>query len=207
MVKLYTWLPGTPNGIFDHEVLPDLGHCSLEVIEPAGQPLIYASFWPNRDCLAGKLTDLLKHRQARQPRSYMQEIAPDEHFMQRPPDFVDTIAGLDEGRIVAAWLRVRNTKYHFRSWNCSSVCKYLLLNGMSNRDRRIIENTSPCTVGPPMLAHRCSGLLTRLRTMARVQVVACVPEDVRLIVEEYNSLLTRTRDASVILSDQEPAGA
>lgn len=191
MVKLYTWMPAPPDLVLEREVGPDLGHCAIEIVDHAGRAVLYASFWPERDSLPGRLTDILKHRVSRQPASYRQEASPDEHFMQRPADFVDIVAGLNEARMIALWPRVRNSRYNFRDWNCSSVAKHLLLSGMGKRARRIAENASGCGISDPRRPRRPVGLLNRLRSIATSQVVACAPEDVRRMVEAYNAAQRR----------------
>lgn len=123
MVLLYTWSPDPTAPVKGYA--PDLGHSSLQVGDA------YASFWPQDDSLVGTIVSLIKHRVARQPASYAEEIERENGFMQRPADFTDGLVGLDEANILARWEELRNAKFDPNSYNCSHVTRDLLEAGLS----------------------------------------------------------------------------
>jgi len=190
MIKLYTWLPVAPDTLIERHIAPDLGHCSLEILDNDGKPELYASYWPEIENPAGKLTDFLKHRHTRQPKNYKEEIDPTARFMERPPDFVDEIEGLDERLVLRAWNKMRHKRYDLRRWNCSNVAKGMLLAGMSKRDRRFAAAASRCDEDcPPPSKFR--DVLEWLRALVTAPVLTCTPEDVRRMVAAYNDLKVR----------------
>jgi len=190
MIKLYTWLPVAPDTLIERHIAPDLGHCSLEIIDDDGKSELYASYWPEIDNPAGKLTDLLKHRHTRQPKSYKEEIDPLARFMERPADFVDDVEGLDEKLVLRAWSKFRHRRYDLRTWNCSNVAKQMLLAGMSKRDRRFASTASVCGDDCPPLS-KFRNALEWLRALVTAPVLTCTPEDVRRLVAAYNDLKVR----------------
>jgi len=190
MVKLYTWLPVAPDTLIERQIAPDLGHCSLEIIDKDGDSALYASYWPEIENPAGKLTDFLKHRHTRQPKNYKEEIDPTARFMERPPDFVDEIEGLDEKSVLRSWPKLRHRRYDLRTWNCSNVAKQMLLAGMTKRDRRFASAASVCGDDCPPVS-KFNDVLEWLRALVTAPVLTCTPEDVRRMVAAYNELKVR----------------
>jgi len=191
MVKLYTWLPVAPDTLIERHIAPDLGHCAVEVTNNDGKVLLYASYWPETDGIVGKLTDILKHRNSRQPKSYKHEIDPKARFMERPADYVDEIEGLDEKRVVDAWPKLRYRRYDLRQWNCSNVAKELLMAGMTKRDRRFASRASHCGTDYSIRRKDYPNVFQWLRAVVTAPLVACTPEDVRRMVVAYNDLKVR----------------
>lgn len=191
MVKLYTWLPVQPDTLVERQIAPDLGHCSLAVLDEKGNTELYASYWPEIDGIAGKMTDFLKHRHTRQPKSYAEEIDPTARFMERPADFIDDIDGLDERLVVKAWARLRHRRYDLRRWNCSNVAKQMLLAGMTKRDRRFASAASRCGEDCVVKPSRFNDAMEWLRAVLCFHVITCAPEDVRRMVAAYNDLKVR----------------
>lgn len=200
MVRVYTWLPPSPLAIVEGAIGPDLGHGAIELIDKDDKPYLYISFWPDLDGIEGRLTTVLKHRRTRQPSCLADEVDPDGYFLQRPPDFIDEVGGLDEHYIVSRWRKLKDKRYHFHRWNCSDVCKRLLLLAMSRRDRRIVRRAATCGTDLPRRRDYGS-LMEWLRALASSRVVACTPEDVRRLVSVYNSLHEgRARNVAVELA-------
>ena len=183
MVKLYTWRPTTPETVMNQTIAPDIGHSAIEVTEGNGAVRAYASFWPERDSLIGRITQFWKHRQERNPANYSQESDPNHGYMQRPADHADEIFGLDEAMVVHLWESLRHSEYDFLKWNCASICKLLILASAPARDEAA-RNFA-------LSASKIAGLsdpdelLAALRALATSPFIVSHPEELRQLAEAY----------------------
>lgn len=144
MVKLYYWEPTELTEVLAEGIMPDLGHVSLEVTNESTGAVDYVSFWPERESLIGRVTDLFKERQVRQPMSYAEESDEDGSYMQRPADQVLVLKGLDEAQISRQWHLLREAEYDILRWNCSSVIEFLLLSAMRPEDYDRVKEVVDC---------------------------------------------------------------
>ncbi|BDI29575.1 hypothetical protein CCAX7_16260 [Capsulimonas corticalis] len=185
MVKLYTWSPTTPATVLEHTVAPDVGHSALEVIGADGATRAYASFWPERDSLIGRITGIWKHRPTRYPDSYATEIDPAGAYMQREAEYVDVFEGLEEDTIVHLWAKLKKTEYDFLKWNCSNVCKLLLLSSVHPGVRPTLEQA--LQTSPEDLKHAAGAgdLLATLAHLSASSFIECSPVDLRRLSEAY----------------------
>ena len=183
MVTLYTWGPTTPETVMNQTVAPDIGHSALAVTDQNGETRTYASFWPERDSLIGKITQLWKHRQARCPGSYMEEIDPEQGYMQREADHADEIFGLDEAVAARLWEHLCRSKYDFLKWNCASVCKLIILGSASARD----ESVKDFALSASALAQLSDPdhLLAALQELSTSPAIVSHPEELRHLAEAY----------------------
>jgi hypothetical protein len=187
MVKLYTWSPTTPATILEHTMAPDVGHSSLEVIGEDGKTRAYASFWPERDSLLGKITGIWKPRPSRYPDSYATETNPEGAYMQREAEYEDTFEGLDEDSIVRMWDKLKKTEYHFLKWNCSNVCKLLLLSSVNPGVRPTLEQALQTSPEDFKHAEGAGDLLATLAHLSASSFIECSPPDLRKLSEAYAS--------------------
>lgn len=184
MVKVYTWDPMNPSASIENDVAPDLGHCSLAVVDAARHPSFYASYWPDMDCVAGRLTDLVKHRPYRHPNSYAEEVEAEGHFMQRPADHVETLCGLDEDVIARRWVEQSESRYHLQEWNCCSLCRDLLLASM---DPGLRDRTAAFADGADERATSLAyEIVASLRDLGAPTTLCC-PDDILRLCKAYNS--------------------
>jgi len=183
MITLYTWGPTTPETVMNQTVAPDIGHSALEVTDGNRALRAYASFWPERDSLIGRITQFWKHRQERNPVSYAQEINPQQGYMQRPADHADEIFGPDEATVVHLWESLRHSEYDFLKWNCASVCKLLILASAPARDESVRE----FALSASELARLSDPdeLLAALRALVTSPFVVSHPEELRQLAEAY----------------------
>ena len=185
MVTLYTWLPPPPQWALEHHLPPDLGHSALKVTGSEGEPLAYASFWPEPDSLIGRIREMWAARRSRHPASYTQEIDPEDGYMQRPADIADVLPGLSESLIVETWESLRDSVYDVSNWNCSNVCKFLILTGLNERYYESVQEAFRCAPGEiPRLASG-DDLLTKLRYFSTSPFIDCRPDDVRRGAQAY----------------------
>jgi len=164
-------------------IAPDVGHSALEVTGRDGTTRAYSSFWPERDSLIGRITQLWKHRQERNPTSYSQERDPQQGYMQRDADHADEVIGLDEDTVVRLWENLRHSEYDFLKWNCASVCKLLILGSAPARDASIkdfaLDVSELARLNDP------DELLTALRAIADSPLGISHPEELRRLAEAY----------------------
>lgn len=185
MVKLYTWGPTTPETVLEYTVAPDVGHSSLEVTGEDGTLKVYASFWPERESLIGRVTGLWKKRHIRNPASYAQEADPDDGFMQRRADHEDEIAGLDEEVIVGVWQRLQGSEYDFFKWNCASVCKLLILSALPVSFQSAVQDvTGEVPAGLAQLSH-VEDFQAVMREISSSPFIDSHPEELRRIAEAF----------------------
>ena len=182
MIKLYTWGPTTPETVMNQTIAPDIGHSALEVTG-GGAAWAYASFWPERDSLIGRITQIWKHREERNPASYSQEIDPQEGYMQRPADHADEIVGPEEAAVVRLWENLRHSEYDFLKWNCASMCKLLIL-GSTPAPHDSVKEFALSASALARLSDP-DELLAALRALAASPFVVSHPEEVRRLAEAY----------------------
>ena len=164
-------------------IAPDIGHSALEVTAGCGVVRAYASFWPERDSLIGRITQLWKHRQERNPADYSQESDPRQGYMQRDADHADEIFGLDEAMVVRLWENLRHSEYDFLKWNCASVCKLLILGSAPARDDSVREFA--LSVSEIARLSDPGELLAALRASAASPFAVSHPEELRRLAEAY----------------------
>lgn len=186
MVNLYVWDPPGLSEILDLRILPDLGHAALEVVDTEGQPLVYVSFWPEMESVVGQALQPFKKRQVRNPEQYDLEADTDGGYMQRHADYLETIIGLDEARIQRDWTELRDAKYDLTSWNCSNVCKLLLLRAMPPEIAREVGEKTAVQVEDLQNLQGEVEMFHALRYLATSSFVDCRPEDVLRLVRAYN---------------------
>ena len=183
MIKLYTWGPTTPETVMNQTVAPDIGHSALEVTDANGSLQAYASFWPERDSLIGRITQLWKPRQARSPQSYAQETDPHQGYMQREADHADEIFGLNEATAVLLWENLKGSEYDFLKWNCASVCKLIILGSAPSRDACAQEFAM--SVSELARLNDPDELLAALKTLSASPFAVSHPEELRRLAEAY----------------------
>ena len=183
MIKLYTWGPTTPETVMSQTVAPDIGHSALEVTDEYGRVKAYASFWPERDSLIGRITQLWKHRQERNPTDYLQETDPEGGYMQRPADYADQIFGLEEATVLLLWEHLRDSEYDFLKWNCASMCKLLILASAPARN----DAAQEFALSASALARLSDPdeLLAALHALAASPFIISHPEGLRHLAEAY----------------------
>jgi hypothetical protein len=183
MIKLYTWGPTTAETVINQTIAPDIGHSALEVTDQGGAVQAYASFWPERDSLIGRITQIWKHRQERNPTTYSQEIDPQQGYMQRAADHADEIIGPDEAMVVRLWENLRHSEYDFLKWNCASVCKLLILGSAPTQDDSVKELA--LSASELVRLNDPDELLAALRAIAASPFVVSHPEELRHLAEAY----------------------
>lgn len=179
MVKLYIWQPSTTELVMHKGLAPDVGHSALEVVNANGAVTCYASFWPERDSLIGRITQFWKPRETRNPLSYEDESDPDGGFMQRPAEYIGELIGLDEPKIARLWNELAGSDYDFLSWNCSNVCKFLLLSAVPPEKRAALEDAMGVCPDETNCICDESPTLEKLRFLATSPFIDCRPEDLK----------------------------
>jgi hypothetical protein len=195
MVKLYTWLPLEPFLIFEG-FRPDAGHSSMEVFSETNSLMAYVSFWPAPTSLIGEITQLMKPRPQRRPSTYAQEIDPTIGFMQRPADFIDEVHGVDEEQVTEMWTAIEDTDYDLLHWNCSNICKLLLISSFDPCHRDQVAGAAGCTPADLFKIGAGEELLEKLRYLTTSPFIDCRPEDVRRMVEAYEKIEMPLRTAN-----------
>lgn len=87
---------------------------------------------------------------------------------------------------------LKASEYDLRHWNCSNVCKFLLLNGINPRFHREILEAAACTPEELFHSEDPNDLLPRLRILATSPFIDCRPDDLRRIVGAYNKAIAVT---------------
>jgi hypothetical protein len=189
MVILHTWLPATPQSVLAG-VRPDAGHSSLEVINDEGNLVSYISFWPEPESLIGHMTQILKPRAQRHPATYATECDVNNGYMQRPADHSDELYGLDEAVMVDLWTAIRDTNYDLMHWNCSNICKLLILSAIDPSYHKKLETAAVCSSEDLAKIASTEDFLEKLRYLATSPFIDCRPDDVRRMMEAYVSMVT-----------------
>lgn len=160
-------------------IAPDVGHSALEVAGATAEQSGYVSFWPERDSLVGRITQLWKPRATRHPASYEAETDPEGSFMQRPADYDVELLGLDEAVIVRLWKELAGSQYDFLTWNCSNVCKFLLLSAVPLEKRAALEEAMGVCPEEGSCISGESAMLEKLRFLSTSAFIDCRPEDLK----------------------------
>ena len=189
MVNLYVWDPPALSEVLDRRILPDFGHAAIEVVNDEGQPLIYASFWPEIESLVGQALQPFKPREVRNPISYEAESDPDGGYMQRHADYLEPLEGLEESRILRDWAELQDARYDLTSWNCSNVCKLLILRAMSPDRAGVLGEKLAVVVEDLQQLQTQMEMFHAMRHLATSSFIDCRPEDVLCLVRTYNDLL------------------
>jgi hypothetical protein len=196
VVHVYLWKPTSLAEVVGARILPDLGHASLEVVDEATGDATYVSYWPEIESLIGEVTQVFKHRKRRHPASYAQESDPDDGYMQRPAEAHETLRGLDEGRILNDWVSLQDSKFDALTWNCSSLCKYLLLAAMSKEDYARVAPLADCSDEDTEDVTGGAALLDRVGRLSLSNFAECTPEDVFRMALAYNGHANAAERAS-----------
>ena len=177
----------------------------MEVLGSQNELIAYVSFWPEPESLIGQVTQILKARPQRRPATYEQEIDTEVGYMQRPSDFTDEVDGLDEETIVELWNTVQDTSYDLRHWNCSNICKLLIISSLDITEAEDLKLVTGCTPDDLDALHGTVDSLERLRYLATSQFIDCRPEDVRRTVEAYLILKKSLRDTCAEQASSTPS--
>lgn len=196
MITLYTWAPTAPVTILQPGVSPDIGHSSMWVRNAeTGDAGVYMSFWPEKESLIGVITQLWKPRETRNPVSYAQEIDPNSGFMRRPADHTSELEGLDEVRVLHLWERFGESRYDFLKWNCSSVCRLLLLSATPPKLREAMRSAMACSVEEVAQMWETGereDIAERLRYLSTSAFIDCRPDDLKRAAAAYLGTMTGT---------------
>jgi hypothetical protein len=184
MVSLYTWFPTTPADVVAYRKPPDFGHSALQTSAPNGH-MTYASFWPEPESLIGKLSHFLKEPPDRCPSDYTTEIDPDGDYLRRPADRIDQLDGLDETRIAALWPEMCSETYDVRTWNCSSLTRFLILRGMDRRYYERVKGASGLSIEDMEQISDFKELVAIVDYLACKSVIETTPGDVVKLAEAY----------------------
>lgn len=196
MIILYTWAPVSPVTLLQPGVSPDIGHSAIEVrggSAASEDSSVYMSFWPELESLIGVVTQLWKPRTVRNPASYAQEIDPDDGYMQRLADNVTELDGLDEEKMRHLWERFGESKYDFLKWNCSSVCRLLLLSATPPHLREAMRAAMACSledVAQLWGAGEMADVAERLRYLSTSAFIDCRPDDLKRAAAAYLEAIT-----------------
>ena len=166
--------------------MPDFGHASLEVVDERSGDTTYISYWPEIESLIGEVTQAFKHRKRRHPVSYAQESDQEDGYMQRPAEAHATLHGLDERRVLTDWVSLQDSKYDAFKWNCSSLCKYLLLASMSKADYARVAPVANCSDEDAENVTSSAAILDRISKLSLSKFVDCTPEDVFRMALAFN---------------------
>jgi len=183
MVHLYIWKPTSLETVLENGIAPDVGHAAIEV--SVGTGTTYISFWPEIDSAIGRIAQLLKPRQTRHPATYAQEISPDDAFMQRPADFEVELPGLDEAVILRLWEGLADSGYDFLCWNCSNVCKFLLLSAAPRAKRAALDAAMSLCPDETNCIDSDDMPHEKLRFLATYPFIDCRPEDLKRAAEVF----------------------
>jgi hypothetical protein len=189
MVILHTWLPATPQYVLSG-IRPDAGHSSLEVIDDDGDLMSYVSFWPEPESLIGQVTQLLNPRPQRHPSTYAMECDPGAGYMQRESDYNDELKHLDQMTIIELWTALEDTRYDLRHWNCSNICKLLILSAIDGTYHNSLEDAAGCSAEDLAKISGTEDFLEKLEYLTTSPFIDCRPDDVRRMTEAYGALLT-----------------
>jgi len=189
VVHLYTWKPTTLSDVVDAHIMPDLGHASLEVVDERTGDATYISYWPEIESVVGEVTQIFKHRTHRNPDSYALESDPEGAYMQRPAEAHTTLHDLDEARLLSDWQSLQDSTFDVLRWNCSSLCKYLLLAAMSKEDYTRIAPLTHCSDEDTQNVTGGSVLLERVGRLSLSKFVDCTPDDIHRLALAYNGKL------------------
>ncbi|GAB4459405.1 MAG: hypothetical protein OHK0029_21960 [Armatimonadaceae bacterium] len=198
MVNVYVWEPFALLEALEERTFPDLGHVSLEITDSAQHPLAYISFWPEKDTLIGVAMQPFWHRKTRHPGSYTIEIDPEGGFMRRPADYVETLLGLREARMLADWQELADDGYDAAEWNCGSLVKHLLLRAMSPEDRQRTAEMLHRTANDLNPFGNDGGFVNLLRQLAEASLIDASPEDILELARAYRLQWVRQQQAAQV---------
>lgn len=185
MVTLYIWKPTTVETVVEQGIVPDVGHAAMGVWADNGEARAYVSFWPETESVIGVVSQLWKPRTTRHPLSYAQESATDEAFMQRPADYEVSLEGLNEEVIVRLWQELAESKYDFLQWNCSNVCKFLLVCGVPLPYRTQMQEAMALCPDDFTCIDSEDSTLEKLRFLSTSPFIDCRPEDLKRAADVY----------------------
>ena len=146
---------------------------------PNGDASAYISFWPEIESLIGQVTQLFKPRPARHPATYADEIAADGGYMRRPADYSVTLTGIDDATIVRLWAELAESQYDFLHWNCSNVCKFLLLSAIPVGSRAALVEAMGLCPDETNCIDSADTVLEKLRFLSTSAFIDCRPEDLK----------------------------
>jgi hypothetical protein len=158
----------------------------MEVVSDHGEG-VYISYWPEMDTPMGHVMQLVKSRAKRHPESYSEEIDPEAGFMEREASHIGELQGLNEELIKVLWPQLKSSEYDFFKWNCSSVCKFLILSAMDKRFHEQILAAAVCTPEDLLTVESTDDLVVRLRILATSPFIDCRPDDLHRMVHVYTT--------------------
>ena len=182
MVRIYIWDPAGIVTALETGVAPDFGHAAMEVVSGDNDG-VYISYWPEMDTAMGQFMQLVKARAKRHPDSYAEEIDPTAGFMEREASHIGEIHGLREDLVKVLWQQLRSSEYDFFKWNCSSVCKFLILSAMDRSYNDEMLAAAICTPEDLLTVESADDLAIRLRILATSPFIDCRPDDLHRMVD------------------------
>jgi|GEM_PF-1861505 hypothetical protein len=186
IINLYVWNPLSLPHAVGQGTIPDLGHAALEVVGGENQLSGYVSFWPPTDDLLGAALAPFKKRVERNPVSYEEESDPSGGYMQRVADYMEPLVGLNQERILQEWERFKESPYDLIQWNCSDVCRLLLLRAMPVTYAKELVSLPHLTVADLDQIQSEEEMWQTIRFLATSSFIHSRPDDVLRIAREYN---------------------
>jgi hypothetical protein len=83
---------------------------------------------------------------------------------------------------------LRDGGYDVRTWNCSNVCKLLILSGMDPRHHEDMEQAMVCSPADLLSIAGPDDLFSKLRYLSTSPFIDCRPDDVRRAAQAYNGV-------------------
>ena len=185
MIRVYIWDPAGLVTALQEGVPLDLGHAAMEVISE-GDKTTYVSYWPEMETPIGQVMQLIKSRTKRHPETLAEEIDAHAGFMEREPNFIGEVEGTNEDKIRILWEDIKVSDYDFFKWNCSNVCKFLILSAMDKRYHEQMLSAAVCTAQDLLTVESTDDLVVRLRILATSALIDCRPDDLHRMVVAYS---------------------
>jgi len=186
LIRVYIWDPAGLVTALEVGIAPDFGHAAMEVISE-GDKTTYVSYWPEMDTPVGQVMQLIKTRSKRHPDSFSEEIDTAAGFMEREPSFIGELQGIYEDKIRILWEDIKVSEYDFFTWNCSNVCKFLILSAMDENYHDEMLGAAVCTPEDLLTVASADDLVVRLRILATSSFIDCRPDDLHRMVEAYKA--------------------
>jgi len=156
----------------------------------------YISYWPELETPVGHVMRLVKSRTKRHPETLAEEIDPHGGFMERKPNFIGEVEGTNEDKVRILWEAIKVSEYDFFKWNCSNVCKFLLLSAMDKRYHQQMLSAAVCTPQDLLAVESADDLVVRLRILATSPFIDCRPDDLHRIVAAYRQAFASSPNQS-----------
>ena len=199
MVTLYIWKPTTAETVLEREIVPDVGHAAMEVTAENGATQAYISFWPELESAVGVISQLWKPRTVRHPISYDIETDHEAGYMQRPTDYAVYLVGMRDDVIVRLWQELSESTYDFLTWNCSNVCKFLLLSAVPPECRVAMQEAMALCPDDINCIDSADSTLEKLRFLSTSTFIDCRPEDLKRAADAYIAATTKESDPITLM--------